>query len=209
MKPNKLGAPKLVYGVGINDADYVVKKMETIEVNGVRKQRLVWECPYYRAWKDMLTRCYSSKFQEKKPTYIGCSVSEEWLRFSNFKRWMDKQDFEGKQLDKDLLFAGNKVYSGETCIFVTSTVNNFTTDRGNDRGEWLIGVNWNKRAGKFKSQCCNPFTEKQEHLGYFLCEKEAHKAWLSRKLEMAYLLAVEQTDERVAKALIERYTSYT
>ena len=202
-------AKKLVCGVGINDADYVVKKMETIEVNGVRKHRLVWECPYYRAWKNMLQRCYSAKYQKKCPTYLGCSVSEEWLRFSNFRRWMEEQDWECKQLDKDLLFEGNNVYSEETCVFVTQTVNKFTTDRVNDRGECLIGVYWDKRVGRFRASCRNPFTKKQEHLGYFTCELDAHQEWLNRKLELAHLLAAEQTDERVAKALIERYTNYT
>ena len=209
MKLKKLGAPKLVYGVGINDVDYVTHKMETIEVNGKQKQKLVWYCPYHRTWKSMLQRCYSSKFQERNPAYIGCSVSEEWLTFSNFKRWMECQDFEGKQLDKDLLFEGNKVYSKETCVFVSGMVNNFTIDRRASRGEWLIGVNWDKRYGKFKSRCNNQFTKKSEHLGHFSCELEAHQAWLKRKLELAHELAAEQTDERVAKALIMRYTDYT
>lgn len=206
----KLGTQKLVYGVGINDADYVVMKRETIRyVNGKRKQRLVWVCPYYRTWKGMLERCYSDKYQETHPTYIGCSVSEDWWRFSNFRSWMEKQDFEGNQLDKDLLFEGNKVYSSETCVFVTSSVNSFTIDCRASRGEWLIGVCWNKREGKFKSSCSNPFTKKQEYLGYFTCQVEAHQEWLKRKLELATLLAAEQADERVAKALVERYTNYT
>lgn len=209
MKIKKLRTRKLVYGVGINDADYVVQKFETIEVNGVRKQKLVWICPYYRTWKGILERCYSTKFQEKYPTYTGCSVSEEWLIFSVFKTWMEAQDWEGMQLDKDILFEGNKVYSAETCVFVTKSVNMFTTDSGAARGEWLIGVYLDKGVGKFKSMCRNPFTKKGEHLGYFTCEKEAHQAWLKRKLELATLLAEEQTDERVAKALIERYTNYT
>ena len=204
---SKLDAPRLVYGVGINDADYVVERKETIEVDGKIKQRVVWVCPYYRTWKNMLKRCYSDKYQERQPTYKGCSVSEEWLTFSNFKRWMERQDFEGKQLDKDLLFEGNKVYSAETCTFVTRGVNLFTTDRGNNRGEWLIGVCWNKRDGVFMSQCSNPFTKKREYLGLFVNELEAHQAWLKRKLELAHLLAAEQTDERVAEALVERYTN--
>ena len=87
---------KLIHGVGINDADYVVEKKETIShVNGKRKQKTTWICPFYRAWKCMLTRCYSATYQERKPTYRGCSVSEEWLTFSNFKSWMEKQDFQG------------------------------------------------------------------------------------------------------------------
>ena len=200
---------KLVYGVGINDADYVTHKFETTEVNGKQKRRLVWVCPYHQKWKHMLMRCYSAKYQEKKPTYKGCSVSEGWLTFSVFKSWMEKQDFEGKQLDKDILFECNKVYSAETCVFVTRGINLFTTDRGNDRGEWLIGVYWEKGRGEFRSRCRNPSTKKQEHLGYFTCEQQAHEAWLKRKLELAHLLEEEQTDERVAKALIERYTNYT
>ena len=202
-------AKKLVYGVGINDADYVIKKWETIGyVNGKRKRKLIWICPYYRAWKHMLERCYSTKYQERQPTYKGCSVSEDWLTFSNFRKWMEAQDFEGNQLDKDLLFEGNKVYSAKTCVFVSGMVNSFTTDRRASRGEWLIGVYWNKGANKFQSRCRNPFTKKSEHLGLFTSEQEAHKAWLKRKLGLARQLAAEQTDERVAKALIERYTNY-
>ena len=206
----KFGEPRLVYGVGINDADYVVEKRETVGyVNGKRKQNLVWICPFYQAWKSMIQRCYSSKYQERSPTYKGCSVSEEWLRFSNFRTWMECQDWECKQLDKDLLFESNKVYSEETCVFVSGAVNSFTIDRGNDRGECMIGVDRHKASGKFQSRCNNPFTKKGEYLGLFIDELEAHKAWLKRKLELATLLAAEQTDERVANALVERYTNYT
>ena len=198
-----------MYGVGINDAEYVVVKRETIGyVDGKQKQKQVWICPYYRVWRNMLKRCYFVKFQERKPTYKGCSVSEEWKRFSNFRKWMEKQDWGGKELDKDLLVRGNKVYSEETCVFVSSTVNNFTTDRSNDRGEWLIGVYWVKVSGKFKSSCRNPLTNKLEYLGYFTFELEAHQAWLTRKLELAKELAAIQTDSRVADALINRYANY-
>lgn len=85
----------------------------------------------------------------------------------------------------------------------------FTTDCATSRGEWMIGVCWDKKNGKFRSRCRNPFTNKNEHLGRFTSELEAHQAWLKRKLELAHLLAVEQTDERVGKALIERYTNYS
>lgn len=202
MKPKKL-----VCGVGINDADYVVQKFETIGcVNGKRKQKRVWACPYYVAWKSMLERCYSEKYQESYPTYKGCSVSEEWLVFSKFKAWMEKQEFEGNHLDKDLLVEGNKIYSAEKCVFVTPPVNTFTTDSGAIRGEWLIGVRWHKPTEKFLAQCNNSFSKKKEHLGLFTTEQEAHNAWAKRKLELAHELAAIQTDHRVAKALIDRYS---
>lgn len=200
-------AKKLVCGVGVNDADYAVQKFEYLgRANGKIKQKLIWVCPFYRAWGSMLNRCYSAKYQERYPTYKGCSVSDEWLTFSVFKRWMEAQDFEGMQLDKDLLFEGNKVYSPETCVFVTGEVNGFTNDVGNGRGEWLIGVYWHKASEKFRAKCRNPFTKTQEYLGCFDCEQEAHQAWLKRKLELAHELAAIQTDPRVAKALIDRYS---
>lgn len=207
MDIRKSPTSKLVCGVGINDANYSVRKRTTVGyVNGIQRRVTTWVCPFYQVWDGMLKRCYSTKCQERQPTYRGCSVSDEWLTFSNFRSWMATQDFVNKHLDKDLLFEGNKVYSTKTCVFVTSLVNNFTLDCGAVRGEWLIGVNWDKKASKFKSRCSNPFTKKREHLGLFTCEQEAHNAWLKRKLELAHELAAIQTDSRVAKALIDRYS---
>ena len=199
---------RLVYGVGINDADYRVQiKEEMKKVNGKRVQRHVWRCPYYIKWVGMLERCYSEKYHAKG-AYKGCTVSEEWKLFSNFKAWMETQDWGGLELDKDILVKGNKVYSSEKCVFVTQQVNGFITDSRKSRGEFPIGVYLDRDSGKFKSHCQNPFTGKQEHLGRFLCSHEAHKAWLTRKLEHAVALAAIQTDPRVAKALIDRYVNY-
>lgn len=205
MKPRKL-----VYGIGINDADYAVRRNETIGyyANGNRKRKQVWICPYYRVWRGMLQRCYDAKYQEHHPAYKVCSVSEEWFTFSNFKDWMEEQDFEGMHLDKDILFEGSKVYSAETCVFVAPLVNTFINDQRPSRGEWLTGVCWDKKAGKFRSMCRNPFSGEQEYLGLFTTEMEAHKAWARRKLELAHELAAIQPDERIAKALVDRYTQY-
>ena len=200
-------AKRLVYGIGLNDADYVVNKKETIGyVGGKQRFKLVWACQHYSTWASMLSRCYSAKFQEKRPTYKDCTVSEDWHTFSKFKAWMQEQDWEGKQIDKDLLFEGNKIYSAETCVFVTPMVNSFTLDCRSVRGEWLIGVSWDKIKNKFQSNCRNPFTKKLENLGRFTCEQEAHEAWRKRKLELAHELAAIQTDTRVAKALVDKYS---
>ena len=196
----KLQKKRLILGVGINDADYEV----TPSVNGKR----VW-CPYYRTWAGMLTRCYNGKCQERQPTYKGCSACPEWLYFMTFRAWMVQQDWQGKQLDKDLLIDGNKVYSPDTCVFVDAATNNFTVDRGRSRGEYPIGVNFNKAAGKFTAKCSNPFTKKMEHLGYFHCPHEAHLAWKARKHILACQLADLQTDSRVAAALRTRYLPET
>lgn len=198
---------KLVYGVGINDADYAVNVKESYTESGVRKWKVLWMCPFFDRWRKMLCRCYDPKYQQLRPTYIGCSVCEEWLTFSNFKAWMETQEWEGKQLDKDILFRGNKLYSPETCVFVDREVNNFVLERNSSRGQWMVGVHWDKSNKKFKAQC-NKLKGRQKNLGYFDTELEAHQAWLKCKQDVALELAAEQTDPRVAKALIERYENY-
>lgn len=187
---------KIVCGIGINDADYVVMP----SVNGQQVK-----CSFYRAWKSMLERCYSESCQKKHPTYYGCVVCKEWLTFSNFKSWMETQDWKEKELDKDILIPGNKIYSPEACVFVDSITNTFVTKCDASRGEWPIGVCFHKRVKKFASVCGNPFLKKQEYLGYFGRPELAHLAWKSRKHELSCQLADLQTDERVASALRERY----
>ena len=200
---------RLVCGVGINDADYNVYRTSSKMVDGKRIKKVDWVCPIYLTWKDMITRCYSDKFQSKpkNTTYKGCTVCDEWLRFSNFRAWMIQQDYRGKDLDKDLLIKGNKVYSPTTCVFVSKMVNLFMMGCDAKRGKHLIGVHWNKAAGKFVAQCSNPFLNKVEHLGCFDNEKEAHEAWRTKKHELAIRYASKQDDPRLVKALLERYSN--
>lgn len=123
---------KPIYGVGINDANYTN----------------VANCKIYDTWKGMLRRCYREEELIKRPSYIGCSVIEEWHLFSNFRNWMLQQEYEGKSLDKDILFPGNKIYSKETCVFVKTALNSLFTLRGNDRGDMPLGVTKHKQSGK-------------------------------------------------------------
>jgi len=191
---------KLVQGVGVND----VRCRTKFVVDGV-----IVRCKIYEAWRSMLTRCYSAKWVNKYPTYSGCSVSDDWLIFSNFKRWMESQDWKGKQLDKDILSRGNKLYSPDYCCFVSSITNTFMTDSGAVRGEWPIGVSYNRARNKFISECSNPFTKKKEYLGGFENEISAHEAWRNRKHQLALQLADTQSDARVADALRVRYLNTT
>jgi len=189
---------ELVCGVGVNDAGYVVSPT----INGKQTP-----CPFYKAWKGMLVRCYSKNFQFRSPTYTGCSVASEWLIFSAFKDWMGNQIWQGLQLDKDLLIAGNKVYSPDTCVFVDQVTNYFINECSAARGSYPLGVNWHKGGANFIAKCSNPFTGKRENLGSYSCPEQAHKAWLKRKHELALLLAELQSDERAAAALRVRYSS--
>lgn len=187
---------KLVCGAGINDADYQV--LPTI--NGKR----VW-CPYYRKWCSMLQRCYGESYHKRYPTYQDCTVCEEWLVFSNFKSWMETQEWEGYHLDKDFLFEGNKIYSPETCVFISRELNTFIIDCGNSRGEYPIGVYFNKVTNRFRSKCNNPFTKKFVHLGYYDTMEEAHQVWKKYKHQLALQYAELQADERIKQVLINKF----
>ena len=164
-------------------------------------------CMVYAKWQGMLQRCYDEKLKLKSPTYRDCTVCDEWLIFSNFKAWMDNQDWKGKELDKDLLFAGNKIYSPETCCFIRREANNFIREVSATRGDYPIGVSFNKERGKFKASCADPINKKKKHIGYFTCPNEAHLAWKKFKHQMSCVLAGMESDKRAVKALMTRYSS--
>lgn len=149
---------KLICGVGINDADYVIHIEKVYTENGKNVRKVLWSCLFYRTWFRMIERGYSQNKKANYPTYKDVTVCEEWLRFSIFKDWMEKQDFKGKQLDKDLLILGNKGYRPEACIFVSRQVNLFLTESGAIRGKYKIGVTRSRDIGKFKAMGSNPTT---------------------------------------------------
>ena len=193
---------KLVYGVGINDLGYRVHVREELPKNGGKRvQKTVFKCPYYAAWVHMLERCYSERFLERNQNYIGTSVCSEWLYASEFKKWMEQQDWEGKSLDKDIIAPGSKLYSPETCAFVLAATNTFVIACDASRGEFPVGVSLFKQTGKYHAQCRNPFTGERGHLGLFSTPKEAHEAWRKRKHEIAQLVAATESDMRVVEAL--------
>jgi len=196
----RFASRKPVYGFGINDADY--------QVRCAGEDGKLVTCPYYERWHSMLRRCYGEKELARNPSYRGASVCTEWLTFSNFKAWMEKQDWEGKHLDKDLLCKGNRVYCSQFCVFVSKLTNTFILDSLRQRGKYMLGVSWHKRDEIFTAQCNNTFAENRFHkrfLGYFETELEAHLAWKAKKHEYACILADLQEDSRVAAALREMF----
>lgn len=106
----------LVHGVGVNDADY--------NTQIVNNKKVIWRCQFYDKWYAMLKRCYSPLWHKQFPSYIGCTVCPEWLYFSKFRLWMERQKWEGLELDKDILVKGNQVYGPDTCCFIPNSINN-------------------------------------------------------------------------------------
>ena len=148
----------------------------------------------------MIMRCFSNKYQRRHKSYVGCSVSDDWLSFMSFKRWMEKQDWQGKALDKDIIKPKNKVYSEANCCFVDSSVNNLLCDSFAIRGKYPTGVKLHKPTGRFTARV--KIYSKQVSLGYYDTVKEAAKAYIKAKCEHIITIANSQTDDRVKAGLI-------
>ena len=193
---------RLVYGVGINDADYPVSRYETVD----GKRRQLWVCPFYQSWLNIFKRVYNKNVHG---TYKDCSVDEQWHHFTRYKAWMESQKWQGNELDKDILVQGNKVYSPDTCVFVPQYVNKFLTDSGATRGVYPQGVYFHKASGKFLAQCHDKKEKQQVYLGLFDTPDVAHGVWLEYKhsLSVSYSeeLSAQGYDMRVVTALKERF----
>ncbi len=191
---------KLVQGVGISEKGEFARYTK---VNG--KKIMTKE---YQLWSSMLKRCYSEKCQQEQPTYLGCSVGENFKYFQRFAKWCQSQigfGLEGWQLDKDILIRGNKVYSEDTCVFVPRKINCMLVKQSPSRGEFPIGVSWFKRDKNYKAQC-NDGNGTNKHLGYSATPEGAFQAYKEFKEVVIKRLAVEYIgtlDPRAYDALMK------
>ena len=192
---------KLVLGVGINDSD------DPIWIDGAIIKS-------YSCWASMLNRCYYQKFLVRRPTYIGCTVCEEWLSFSNFKKWFDLNYRVGCHLDKDILIQENKIYSPDTCCFVPQYLNSILTDSGSVRGELPLGVSLKlttKRNGKqytyYLARCNNGYGNRLTKQFKTLEEAVAWYSITKTRIvaeQVQRALSEGAIDQRVADALLAR-----
>lgn len=204
---------KMVLGVGINDAGYVVKKNERYkDGSGKVKSRQTWVCPYYRRWMSMLYRV-TPEHSRRRKSYEGVTICPDWVYFTRFKEWVEAQEkafgvdeIAMRQLDKDILFPGNKVYSPSTCAFVLPETNYFFTDSRAARGDLPIGVSFHKGDQKFHARIMDGGANR--FLGSFHCPNEAHSAWLSCKRALAHKVASREIDHRVKQAVVKFYDNY-
>lgn len=160
---------KLFYGVGTNSGG----KYKTWS-NGKRPKS-------YALWCSMLQRTYCPKGRVRQPTYLGCSVAEEWLEYQTFAEWFSNHEYSdyGYHLDKDLLITGNKIYAPSTVCFVPQQLNKLLNGSGATRGQYLQGVCFHKRVNKFLA--CIAINGKRKNLGYFDTELEAYYAYKKAK----------------------------
>lgn len=161
IKPRKKKERGLVCGWGINDADFCTSYRDSGKMR---------HHPAYQAWFNMINRVYG-----KNPgAYAGCTISKEWQKFSRFLEWWVINHQEGFQLDKDILYPGNKEYGPDFCIYVPAWMNAKDAQSRRERDS-LPGVTFDHRLGKYKAQRDGG---NDRYLGYFDSADLAHKAWL-------------------------------
>lgn len=111
----------------------------------------------YLTWRNMLKRCYSTEAKYKNYRELGITVCDEWLDFSVFEKWFDRNYYEipgeEMQLDKDIIHHGNTVYCPENCVFVPRSINAIFIKSQNRRGNLPIGVIYSERHKCYMSSC--------------------------------------------------------
>lgn len=137
----------------------------------------------YKAWMNMLRRCYDPAYQELYPTYKGCSVDSELLNYQVFAEWYYSIYYEipGQKmcLDKDILVKGNKVYSKETCVLVPHSINALFIKADEIRGDCPIGVYYFADRDKYMARCT--MNGETKYLGMHETAEEAFIAYKTFK----------------------------
>lgn len=149
-----------VYGVGV------------VGVNSISTNRKPHQ--EYVFWNSMLQRCYDLSYKLKRPTYIGCTSSNNFKYYPYFKDWCNKQVGFGNKgwcLDKDILVKGNKLYSEDTCCFVPREINSLFALSGNTRGLNPIGVQFNLEEGNYSARVSRD--GKHCHIGTYETKEDA------------------------------------
>lgn len=159
-------------------------------INGHR----LWQ---HDLWRGLLERCFCGKFKGRNPTYINVTCCDEWFSFANFLEWVNKEvEYKGKpvgmQLDKDILYKGNLMYSPDRCCLVPRVVNLLLNDKARGRGRWPLGVYFDNNKRKFVSQVkCHG---KTRLVGLFDTPEDAFQAYKVAKEAQIKVVALEHRD---------------
>ena len=181
-----------LFGVGITGNKYPISY---IDDNGKKK-----ETKEYRAWRDMLRRCYDEKY--KYYTYKDVTVCKEWLLYDNFYEWLHSQEnfeqwakLERSALDKDIIHKGNKIYSSENCCLVPININSLFTKSNAVRGDLPIGVALSGKDYNGYVAYYNNGNKEKIYLGYYYSIEEAFQVYKQYKEKVIRRIAEEEYDK--------------
>lgn len=162
----------------------------------------------YIRWHDMIHRCYNKKFHERQPQYKECTVCEEWKNYSIFKKWYNENYYtignEQMDLDKDILFKKNKVYSPDTCCIVPHGINTLFINGKKKRGDLPVGVHFDTDKKRYRAQM--NYLGKMTKLGTFKDSIDAFERYKEHKEELIKDMAEKYKSmipDKVYRAMLE------
>lgn len=138
-------------------------------------------------WYNMVERCSTGSYWNRRPTYIG--TVNGFKDFQEFANWcQDQYGYMNKEcngnfwsLDKDLKIPNCKLYSKDTCMFVPNRINILLNEPAKE-SNYPVGVNLIKRSGKFRAQIRDPSVGKKVHIGQYNTADEARLAYVDAKI---------------------------
>jgi len=154
-----------VLKVGINDSATSI----VIKVDG--KKRI---CPYYIRWANLLQRCYGHGAR--------ATMSEEWLHFSVFKKWMEQFDWKGQFLVSTVNSIGCTHFSKENCIFVPKEIKSVVSPPGRST-PLPVGVHDSVLSKINPYKCIFKFNGQIHYMGSYSTTQEAHSVYVHAHLD--------------------------
>jgi hypothetical protein len=133
----------------------------------------------------MIRRCFSQAEQARRPMSKTPICSKEWIYRSNFQRWYFSQpthyDCVGQklQLDKDLLYFNNSLYSEDTCVLIPKYLNFLFKKSSRTEMPWVYKQ---EKSQNMINELRRPFRASVYHqgkhieVGFFTTALEGHLA---------------------------------
>lgn len=183
-----------IYGVG-----YFGEGLYTSRDNKLKNK-------YYSIWEGMMSRCYNTN-NSKYNSYggVGVIVHPDWHNLQTFGKWFDENYREGQELEKDILYSGNKVYSACTCCFVPPDINRVILRKSTKykKSKLPLGVSLTS-SGKYYA--CFGIKGKTKDLGRYSREDIAHAVYIVNKQSyinslVAYFYDKGELDVRIKDSL--------
>lgn len=168
----------------------------------------------YKTWYSMLSRSFDKKYKNKALSYENVTCCKEWLLYENFYKWIHSQENyeiwiqdDESEIDKDILFKGNKIYSPITCSLVPRIVNNLFINRARCRGEYPVGVT--RHGNRFRARCDNPILGTRKHIGIYDTPEDAFYAYKEYKESVIKEVAnIEYTKGAITRRCYEAMLNY-
>lgn len=154
----------------------------------------------YVMWKAILNRCFYKQANNIQ-CYEDCTICDEWLLYENFYEWVHSQEnfeqlYNSKirfDVEKDILIKNNILYSPNTCCIVPHNVNALFVKQQFHRGDYPIGVCYDKEQDKYASYLC--IHGRQHRLGRFNSIEEAFINYKMEKEKLIKKIAQEEYDK--------------